>query len=635
MTAHEQEIAKRISQAWRSNEQLNGAVKLKFRLTKDGEAYYISIVSGYSDPDLIQAALHATLFGMPFNLPEDNLPQQSEVVCNLQCQFGKVNVDVQESSLPLSDIQDAKGALQKVPYGNEKYKNDSRMRGWMWERVFALAECLDDFPESAEIQNEMARAMSPLGLDRDKAHDWISLGRACETEIPIMRNPSPGAVKDCKKRIASLFRAWRLHHDNNTLAELENAYSRKLACQVLAESKADPLLLGVAAELTEQFDTAREQYEQARKKGSASANELLGRMRGATITGAQLRRLTIADSLMPRRQRSDWEQVLHWFPIDTEMILVSSGPFRMEGPEDPGKTDYDHFSAKEKLRAMNVPAPAVTQSEAMKALQHAYIAIAVEGGRAFEQPSGIGVGSMQGATVLILAQESDETARKVIDALRPAAHRRFLDEGVEILGFNEKVDESASSRVSYVCEPASGVLVTATNMQFLHEILQRMQISDNERALPNELPEWKHVDTTADIWAVRHYDKGHMPFDRSALIELIAEAEASNWKVGDYTIMDKDAIGVVVSSTPDDKFVVTFLSDNPSALAARADYWRRAFSPREPAAVSEGGKPAQSDNRIAISTLNSAATITAPAKGKEATIVWLLVLDATGHMVNI
>jgi len=42
---------------------------------------------------------------------------------------------------------------------------------------------------------------------------------------------------------------------------------------------------------------------------------------------------------------------------------------------------------------------------------------------------------------------------------------------------------------------------------YLREVLARINGKQSPRALPANLPEWKHVNIHAEFWAVRHYQK--------------------------------------------------------------------------------------------------------------------------------
>jgi hypothetical protein len=95
------------------------------------------------------------------------------------------------------------------------------------------------------------------------------------------------------------------------------------------------------------------------------------------------------------------------------------------------------------------------------------------------------------------------------------------------------------------------------------------------RALPDSLPEWKHVDTRARFWAVRHYDRGDAQNDPSS--PLSGEQLEANWP-------DTEAVGIVFNWDPgQSKFAtIKYLSGNKDALRLFADQYAK---------IEEGFKP--------------------------------------------
>jgi hypothetical protein len=59
----------------------------------------------------------------------------------------------------------------------------------------------------------------------------------------------------------------------------------------------------------------------------------------------------------------------------------------------------------------------------------------------------------------------------------------------------------------FIAKPQRSVLVCATNRGFLEQVLARMKQKQQDRALPDNLPEWRHVEATANVWAMRHSRK--------------------------------------------------------------------------------------------------------------------------------
>src|SRR5262249_21712866 len=85
--------------------------------------------------------------------------------------------------------------------------------------------------------------------------------------------------------------------------------------------------------------------------------------------------------------------------------------------------------------------------------------------------------------------------------------------GQRVAIFTEKLEEDEWTY--YVCHPRPNILIWATSQPYLKEVLERIE-KPGPRALPDNLPEWKQVDTTAPIWAIRHYTNDYSASDPSS-----------------------------------------------------------------------------------------------------------------------
>jgi hypothetical protein len=85
----------------------------------------------------------------------------------------------------------------------------------------------------------------------------------------------------------------------------------------------------------------------------------------------------------------------------------------------------------------------------------------------------------------------------------PTIARTEQIEGHTVAVFEGKSEEDLWT--TYIVFPKTNVAIAATNEGYLREVLARIDGNRGERALPETLPEWKHVNTSAQFWAVRHY----------------------------------------------------------------------------------------------------------------------------------
>lgn len=129
----------------------------------------------------------------------------------------------------------------------------------------------------------------------------------------------------------------------------------------------------------------------------------------------------------------------------------------------------------------------------------------------------------------------------------------------------------------FVCSPVEGVVVASTDLGYLREVLLRLRTQPNDRALAASNPEWKLVDTTAKVWAVRHFDKAYVPFDNVGMYDIVTaklidernpetQSEDIGQEIG-FTFHRKDSIVTIHQ-----------ISTNPKTLEGLAKTWPRVFN---------------------------------------------------------
>jgi hypothetical protein len=125
--------------------------------------------------------------------------------------------------------------------------------------------------------------------------------------------------------------------------------------------------------------------------------------------------------------------------------------------------------------------------------------------------------------------------------MRAAANSavRFEERGgIRIAVFEEKSENDTWT--TFVGFPRTNVAVVATNLDYLVALLDRMRGTRGNRALPPNLSEWKHVNTKAPVWGVRHYQKQGAELDPSSPLLGLNSAN----------VPDMNAVGVAFSFAP-------------------------------------------------------------------------------------
>lgn len=558
------EMSAKVLKQWHCPGAGKVQLEFKFKLTKSGDVYNLSLVKGFDDPFAIRSAVHALLFAMPYKYAE---PEKSVFDCTISGDKASPSIVISSSAAP---VQNEKEAISKIP-SVEKYSSHTFLYGPMAVRLRALCVSLYDFPDSLELKGEIEKICSFMRLSTQKSHDWVCIARWSDHNLVIMRNPSKDINNEIRSTIASLLQAWKLKQDNAILLELEEAFNRSVAVEILNASKGDPLLLANAALLTNQIKFAAEQYHFAVREGKTEAKTLLELMKGSVVK-SELKKIELREEYIPKRDSSSWLALLRWLPVDTESVA-----FEVVSPKAGEKSSSMSFFSNLTFESIlndgsmnkeNPPHP--LENGLLKGVSKTYCMLAA---RKFKDQS---AGASDVASFLVFPEEFKQTGTNILGNLSKNCSNKQSVEGIEILCFSKDASYGSVSSCNYVCSPYEGVLLAVSSKQYLQEILLRLRNQPDDCALPQTNPEWKLVDTSADSWIVRHYDQSYVPFDNIGMYNLaLTKADLRNLK---SIPEDKgEEIGFTYHSK---NSVVTVhqLSTNPNTLESLAGRWPYIFN---------------------------------------------------------
>ena len=276
--------------------------------------------------------------------------------------------------------------------------------------------------------------------------------------------------------------------------------------------------------------------------------------------------LLVSPGVAPEHTRASpasptcWERLLDWLPEDTETIVVAQGPFEIPKPAAE-KHEFD-----EAMRFLSIgPVLGLQGGILNEELAGQKVLCIVEGSRHFTAPRGLGLMPYQGLHILQFDPAADGVIQKAFRACQERADKKIELVGEQVVVFTEKHEEDVWSY--FISRPQPGVLICATNQACLEETLKRLGRKPDRRAIPADLPEWKHVDVNARVWAVRHYRKESAEKDPSSPLRPKAAANAP----------DPDAVGFVFWYNPDsDKLArVRYLTSAKNALNIATEGWRQ------------------------------------------------------------
>jgi hypothetical protein len=195
------------------------------------------------------------------------------------------------------------------------------------------------------------------------------------------------------------------------------------------------------------------------------------------------------------------KQILEWVPADRETFVVVNGPFQMQLE---GEKLRRRNTLAGLLEGISYSPLAMRNGAFIKELAGQEVALGVEAARRFRPPSGLGMSRYEGCHIIVFRHDLGAAGDSLKKALAAAAKKTQKIAGHEVFSLEEKFEKDVWH--IFFAQPQANILVCATDQGFLSELLERMVRPTGKRALPKNLPEWKHVQTTARFWAVRHFD---------------------------------------------------------------------------------------------------------------------------------
>lgn len=521
-----------------AHEQTIGpVVKLQSRILPDGHYFDFRILDGMSDPDLIKRTVAMSIMARPSGSIPANV-DDVRVIITFDGRSMEPTFSMAKST-PAADKEirpeDSK-ALEGLPFPDKAFKHDGIITGWMRERLSYMCSRLAQDPTSKILKDEVRKTLTEFGLHADRAHDWISIARSFRERMPIRRNPYPESRDICNSAIGAYLQAWQLDADPAMIPELTDAYARRAAWDILNQSDGNPMDLASAAILTEQYKEAKAQSGEDSSRDQPNEKT----------------------TLLPLAETPTWRDVLRWLPIDSETLTVALRPFRTEDSKATIKPDFRRL-----IEGLTVTEPISRNKDAIDSLRYGKLAFTLHGGRNFRSPTGWGEGTQSGADVFVFNPSNKKSADALMETLRPFSTCTKHLNGMEVLIFDPGIRSTgmrSSTGLHYLCSPYKGIIVNASDSQYLREMLTRMSSKTIDRAFPDTLPEWKVLDLKSDTWAIRHYDKSDNPFDITALSQVAPgdKTPVEDWgsrviESDGFAVYSADNGGMTQKSVPEPK----------------------------------------------------------------------------------
>jgi hypothetical protein len=206
------------------------------------------------------------------------------------------------------------------------------------------------------------------------------------------------------------------------------------------------------------------------------------------------------------------EKILHWFPEDTETIVVGQS-FKIDAPQRAKERKWWElpWSIIQEYSLGNFIL--LEENVWLNQLGGRGVAVAINGGRDFEAVSSFGSLRYQGCSVIRFDGPLPDQGRALADALQTSAKEVRRMAGTDVFVFPDRTVMESTYKPKawqgqFIALPAPDTILCATSDAFLENLLTRMAgPAAANRALPSDLPEWKYVDPAAPAWSLRHIRK--------------------------------------------------------------------------------------------------------------------------------
>lgn len=248
----------------------------------------------------------------------------------------------------------------------------------------------------------------------------------------------------------------------------------------------------------------------------------------------------------------DLQEALSWLPEDTETITVARGPFVVPNsqarPDEDENRTMTELELTEFFETLPISLFGFKDGLLRPRLKGKRMLLAIEGARHFRPPGGFGEMLYEGCAMALFVDDlNDDIASLARSDQKPISKIERI-EGQATAVFREKLENDMWTE--YVAFPSKHMLLVATNRDYLREVLVRLHGKKGNRALPNDLPEWRYINAELRFWGLRHFDKSQAKMDPTSPFGAHIFANRS----------DERAIGL------------TFAFDHSNGRAARVTY---------------------------------------------------------------
>ena len=217
-----------------------------------------------------------------------------------------------------------------------------------------------------------------------------------------------------------------------------------------------------------------------------------------------------------QKQHSAWltrdagervKEVRSWLPADTESLWVNQEPFTIKA-----EVSVDMLYRQPALEYSLGELFRLNEGSFYRALAGYTVRITVNGARIIPARSTENTGYQSIADGAYFYFFTDAIKLPPPDGFiqgQPLWHATV--KGTENLPLESRAMPKTIDEDRWIAQARPDLLVLVKRRELLTEILQRMAAGSKTQALPDNLPEWRHVDSSAPFWGLRHYTAQSKP----------------------------------------------------------------------------------------------------------------------------
>ncbi len=204
------------------------------------------------------------------------------------------------------------------------------------------------------------------------------------------------------------------------------------------------------------------------------------------------------------------DEILSWFPIETETLIVGQGPFDLLSAKQLAKMSSEDAPPKYSPKQVHqilchmTAALNLGKGKHATALAGRRVALAIEGSGRFRMvPKGpCAVTLYQGCHLLLFEEDLGRAGDSFMRSVLAAADETETLAGHKVARFTVPVNERDNFML-LIARPRPRMILAATDRDYLSEFFRRMEHRPTEVAFPKSLPHWKQIEPNAGFWAMR------------------------------------------------------------------------------------------------------------------------------------